>query len=99
MHISPSRQFLYYSNELTKREYKNWTPPTQSLYVYFHEFVDIAKELKKANNGSRAYFMVSKVLNILKSTQIFILIPESTCNIELFYSIRFFIRLRKHLDD
>lgn len=60
MKISPSRQFLYYNDDLIKGDYKKWKPPTESRYVYFHEFVDIVKELKKTNNGSRAYFMVSQ---------------------------------------
>ena len=61
-YISTKRRFLYYDEDKMIDKYKDWKPPHQKIFTYFHEFMDMAKDLQKSKNGTLSYFQVYRTL-------------------------------------
>ncbi|KXJ20689.1 hypoxia-inducible factor 1-alpha inhibitor [Exaiptasia diaphana] len=62
-YVASQRRFLFYDEDKLIDNYKNWTPPHEKRLMYFHEFLKMARALKKANNGTLSYFQ-SPLYNI-----------------------------------
>lgn len=64
--MSNSRKFLYYDStvDYTHYEKTGWNPPYKIQYNSFEEFLEIAAQLHRVNNGTHAYFQVNKIYNI-----------------------------------
>jgi len=58
VYVSSQRRFLFFDEDKLIDDYKNWTPPHQKKLMYFHEFLEMVKNLTEANNGTRSYLQV-----------------------------------------
>ena len=58
--FSNSRKFLYYDTSADHQKFMDagWTPTYELQYHSFKQFLEIASELSKVNNGTHAYFQV-----------------------------------------
>ena len=58
--FSNSRKFLYYNTDADHQKFMDagWTPTYEQQYHSFKQFLEIASELSKVNNGTHAYFQV-----------------------------------------
>lgn len=61
--ISSSRSFPYYDTEKISGKYRLWSPPVELRLATLQQFMGIAREMERTNNGSHAYFQSLLYLN------------------------------------